>query len=98
MITVKGHKIAHERRRNQMGYKSSYEKWKLGEQLTRKESIEANCYECNGYTAETKDDCLGNNCALYPWSIWGKSLVLRSVAAVAQRDRMKKLRDRKKMG
>jgi hypothetical protein len=65
-----------------MGYKSSYEKWKKGESLNRSQSMEANCFECNGYSAETNDNCLGEkSCALYPWSTWGKSLGLRPVTA-----------------
>jgi hypothetical protein len=56
-----------------MGLKSSYQKWFKGESLGRKESMDANCYLCNGESAEIKDDCLGEKtCPLYPWSPWGK--------------------------
>ncbi len=56
-----------------MGYKSSYQKFMRKEHLSRKQAMEAQCYECNGYSAETKDDCLGSgSCALYEWSPWGK--------------------------
>lgn len=56
-----------------MGYKSSYEKFTKKEPLTRKQAMEAQCYECNGYSAEKTNDCLGfENCALYQYSPWGK--------------------------
>jgi hypothetical protein len=56
-----------------MALKSSYKKWKSGLQLSRKEAMEANCYECNGKSAELTRDCLGeSSCALYLWSPWGK--------------------------
>jgi hypothetical protein len=53
--------------------KSAYLKFRKGEQLTRKQAMGAQCYECNGYDVELAHDCLGVNCALYPWSPWGKS-------------------------
>lgn len=57
-----------------MGLKSSYQKWVKGERLTRKESMDANCYMCNGESAEIKDDCLGQkSCSLYVYSPWGKA-------------------------
>ena len=57
--------------------KSAYEKFKRGEELTRKQSMAAQCYECNGYDVEKAHDCLGKSCALYAWSPWGLSRGLR---------------------
>jgi len=51
---------------------SSFEKFKKGLPLTRKEAMKAQCYECNGYSFEKKDDCKGAICPLYQWSPWGK--------------------------
>lgn len=59
--------------------KKAYLKFKNGESLTRREAVGAHCYECNGYSVELSQDCLGVNCALYPWSPWGKSHGLRIV-------------------
>jgi len=56
-----------------MGFKSSFQKFKKHEKLTRKEAMEAQCFECNGETAEQKDDCLGKDiCPLYTYSPWGE--------------------------
>ena len=62
--------------------KSAYEKFKRGEQLTRKQAMGAQCYECNGYDIELAHDCSGNNCPLYQWSPWGLSRGLRPVNAL----------------
>ena len=53
--------------------RTAYLKFKKGEVLTREEAMGAQCYECNGYSLETKDDCLGVSCPLYQWSPWGES-------------------------
>lgn len=68
-----------------MGYKSSYTKFKEDKHLTRKQAMESQCYECNGYSIEAKDDCLGNNCPLYPFTPWGKSRGLRPVVCPRKR-------------
>jgi hypothetical protein len=59
--------------------RKAYLKFKNGEQLSRKQAMAAQCYECNGNSVELAQDCLGVNCALYPWSPWGKSHGLRIV-------------------
>jgi len=57
-----------------MGFRSSYNKFKASKPLTRKEAMEAQCFECNGLTAELKDDCLGaSSCPLYSFSPWGRA-------------------------
>ncbi len=56
-----------------MSLSGSYKKFKEGRPLTRREAMEAQCFECNGFTAEKKDDCLGASCALYRYSPWFKS-------------------------
>lgn len=38
-----------------------------GEVLTRKESMEAMCYYCQGYNADGQRDCGCTDCPLYPW-------------------------------
>jgi len=58
----------------------AFEKFERGEPLSRKESINAQCYVCNGYSVEMAHDCLGRNCPLYQWSTWGKSHGLRPVS------------------
>lgn len=55
-----------------MGLKSSFNKFQDKKPLSRKEAMEAQCYECNGYTAEVSADCKGYNCPLYAFSPWGK--------------------------
>ncbi len=54
-----------------MGYikgQIEHKKWQEGKQLTRKQAMLANCYECNGLE-ESNEDCLGErSCALYPYS------------------------------
>ena len=67
----------------------SYRKFKEGKALTRKESMKAQCYECNGYSVERSDDCMGVSCALYQWSPWGKGIVRRSVKRSVSSDRVK---------
>lgn len=47
-----------------------YKKFQDDKFLTRKESILAQCYCCNGYESE---DCLGLSCPLYQWSPYNKS-------------------------
>jgi len=64
-----------------MAGKTAYQKFKNGEKLTRKEAIESQCYECNGYSVQLKDDCLGVSCSLYQWSPWGKKHGLRMISA-----------------
>jgi hypothetical protein len=59
--------------------KKAYLMFKDGKQLSRSQAVGANCYECNGFDVETAHDCLGINCALYPWSPWGRSHGLRPV-------------------
>lgn len=56
-----------------MGFRSSYIKFKEGKPLTRKQAMEAQCFSCNGESAEQKDECRGQeSCPLYPFSPWGK--------------------------
>ncbi len=56
----------------------SYEKFLKGKFLTRKQAIDAQCFECNGESRRIEDDCLGKSCPLYQWSPWGKSLFPRA--------------------
>ena len=44
--------------------KLQYDRWQMGKELTRKESMLAMCYQCNGLE-ESDADCLGKNCPLY---------------------------------
>ena len=49
---------------------TDYQRWKIGERLTRQEAIEANCYECNGGEAVY---CGGEkSCALYAYSPYNR--------------------------
>jgi len=42
-----------------------YVKWEKGEKLTRKESMLAHCYQCNGFN-DSRIDCKGKYyCPLY---------------------------------
>jgi len=56
---------------------TSWEKFKKGEKITRKQAIQAQCYECNGYTILKADNCHASHCPLYEWSPWGKSREIR---------------------
>lgn len=56
--------------------KAAYQKFKAGKRLTRKQAMDAQCYECNGFSTLPGHDCLGISCPLYQWSPWGKSRVL----------------------
>ena len=58
--------------------RTSYQKFKDGKPLTRKQAIDAQCYECNGFSTNLEDDCLGKSCPLYQWSKWGKNLFPRA--------------------
>ena len=40
----------------------AFEKFEAGEKLTRKEAMDAQCYDCNGRSAV---DCQGDSCPLY---------------------------------
>jgi len=62
-----------------MGGKSSFSKFERRESLSRKQAMEAQCYECNGYSFEKVDDCKGFNCPLYQWSPWGTKSNLQNV-------------------
>jgi len=44
-----------------------WQKWKDGYDLTRKETMIAKCYECNGLEG-SKCDCLCHSCPMYPYS------------------------------
>jgi hypothetical protein len=46
---------------------SQHKKFKEGKRLTRKESMLAMCYDCNGLE-ESAQDCLGVSCPLYAYS------------------------------
>jgi hypothetical protein len=64
-----------------MGFRTSHQKFLNKEPLTRRQAMEANCYACNGETAEKRDDCKGGEtCPLYQWSPWARSLVPGIVA------------------
>lgn len=41
-----------------------YEKFKTRDKLSRKQSMLAHCYECNGFE-ESNEDCQGKSCAIY---------------------------------
>ena len=43
-----------------------YERYCEGGKLTRKESMLAKCYECNGYEESAKD-CKVEGCPMYPY-------------------------------
>ena len=46
-----------------------FEKFKRGEKLTRKQTMKAQCYECNGYE-EGSVDCKGISCPLYQYRLY----------------------------
>lgn len=45
---------------------AQHKKFKDGKKLTRKESMLAMCYECNGFE-ESAQDCQGISCPLYAY-------------------------------
>ena len=47
--------------------RKEYEKYFAGKKLTRKESMDAFCYECTGGYADGTFDCKCNECPLYNW-------------------------------
>jgi hypothetical protein len=52
-----------------------YKMFKDGKALTRKQSMRAYCYQCNGFE-ESKEDCDSNDiCPLYQWSTYKHSKV-----------------------
>lgn len=54
MGAIKGHK--------------EYRKWKRGEELTRKEAMLAQCFDCNG-REESNTDCRGSkSCPMYRYA------------------------------
>lgn len=52
--------------------KQSLLQYLKGKQLHRKKSIEAKCYECMGYYADGRVDCLIPDCPLYPYNPYSK--------------------------
>ncbi len=59
----------------------AYDKWKSGGNLSRREAMDAQCWECNGNSRESRDDCLGSkSCPLYQWSPWGIKFKIKNVA------------------
>ncbi len=55
-----------------------FKKFKEGGQLTRKQAILAQCYECNGFEGSK---CTSTDCPLYRWSPYTKvsSLVAQNL-------------------
>ena len=43
-----------------------YQKFKDGKPLTRRQSMRALCYECNGFE-ESNHDCGAKNCPIYQY-------------------------------
>lgn len=41
-----------------------------GQRLTLKEALKANCYECNGYFSDGREDCKMPHCPLYPYMVY----------------------------
>lgn len=55
-----------------------YEKFRSGKQLTRKEAILANCYQCNGHE-DSREDCHGaQDCPIYQVSHYSGYKMLRT--------------------
>ena len=77
--------------------RSAYLKFKKGVPLSRIESMSAQCYECNGYSLEQKDDCKGISCPLYQWSPWQIKLkgAPRTLRSEANRKNAKIAREKK---
>ena len=38
-----------------------------GEKITRKEAMDAKCYDCMGYFVDGRQDCLVKHCPLFPF-------------------------------
>lgn len=54
--------------------KKEFEKWKTGKPLTRRETMEAQCYECNGQN-EGGVDCQGEeSCPMYQYMPYGSGI------------------------
>ena len=47
-------------------------KWLYGTTLTRGDAIKAKCCECMGYYIDGREDCLIDNCPLYPYMPYRK--------------------------
>jgi hypothetical protein len=47
--------------------KSFYINYLSGKKITQRQAILSKCYECMGYYADGRRDCLMQDCALYPW-------------------------------
>lgn len=47
-------------------------KYLKGKLITRQQAISAKCYECMGYYADGKTDCLIPDCPLYPFNPYSK--------------------------
>ncbi len=46
---------------------TEFDNYKDGKALTMKESIKAQCFQCNGEEEGCNEDCRGESCPLYPW-------------------------------
>lgn len=49
------------------GGKTQYLRYLNGETITRMQAMLSKCFECCGYYADGRRDCLMSDCALYPW-------------------------------
>ena len=61
---------------------TDYQRWKRGEELTRKEAIEAQCYSCNGGENEF---CGGTkSCPLYKFSPFSHEAIRKRAVSVGK--------------
>ncbi|MDP2735776.1 MAG: hypothetical protein Q8P12_06230 [bacterium] len=71
------------------GYKE-YQRFKLGERLTHKQAILAQCYVCNGLD-EGGEDCRGKSCPLYQFMPYRRNRQ-KAVMTERQKESLRKAR------
>jgi len=77
--------------------KIQYDKWKSGKELTRKESMLAMCYQCNGLE-ESAEDCLGKDCPMYQFQHYRSTLSVKRHFLPSQKTKERWLANVKQKG
>lgn len=69
-------------------------KYLKGEKLTKVQALKAKCYDCMGYFADGRADCMVYDCALYPFMPFSTKKPEKSAKRVESGHRIKNLGNR----
>lgn len=62
-----------------------------GHRLTLKQAVDGHCFQCCGYYADGKIDCLMPHCSLHPFMAYNKNRIKQSTKAMSS-DHMARMR------